>query len=527
MGPQVSWPFFNYGRIENNVRVQDARFQELLVTYHDTVIKAAQEVEDALAGYLNGQEATVFEQGAVKAAQSGRSSCRSSSTAKARSTTSACSTRSARCSQQQNDLAQTAVVRRHELDRALQGAGRRLGAGSGTARRARDDADRDAGAHELGRRAVAAALAGDQRARASGNALRGVRHGSKKLSKRARKWVIAASALAVVAIAVIGFRYWKQKQNELPAGIVSGNGRVEAKLVDVAAKEPLRVKEILVDEGAVVKPGQVLVRLDTVTLESQLAEAKANIDAAREKLAGAQASIAKQHSEIDLAETEANRSSKLVAEGAGAQRELDVRTTKVDTTRATLSEAQADAADRQQEVEVARANAATIQTRIDDATLKSPVTGRVLYRLAEAGEVLAPGGKALTIVNLEDVYMEIFLPAEQAAAVKLGAEGRITVDYDAKHAVAGYVSFVSPEAQFTPKQVETKSEREKLMFRVKIQVPKEVASHYIERIKTGVRGVGYVKTDPAAVWPARLQHLIGPTVSTAASTTTSPSATTE
>ena len=63
-----------------------------------------------------------------------------------------------------------------------------------------------------------------------------------------------------------------------------------------------------------------------------------------------------------------------------------------------------------QEVEVARANAATIQTRIDDATLKSPVTGRVLYRLAEPGEVLAPGGKALTLVNLEDVYMEIFLP---------------------------------------------------------------------------------------------------------------------
>ena len=62
------------------------------------------------------------------------------------------------------------------------------------------------------------------------------------------------------------------------------------------------------------------------------------------------------------------------------------------------------------------ANAATVQTRIDDATLKSPVTGRVLYRLAEPGEVLGAGGKALTLVNLEDVYMEIFLPSEQAAA---------------------------------------------------------------------------------------------------------------
>ena len=116
---------------------------------------------------------------------------------------------------------------------------------------------------------------------------------------------------------------------------------------------------------------------------------------------------------------------------------------------------------------------ATIQTRIDDATLKSPVLGRVLYRLAEAGEVLAAGGKALTLVNLEDVYMEIFLPSEQAARLKIGAEARITVDYAPGRAVAGYVSFVSPEAQFTPKQVETRSEREKLMFRVKIRVPEK------------------------------------------------------
>jgi HlyD family secretion protein len=132
----------------------------------------------------------------------------------------------------------------------------------------------------------------------------------------------------------------------------------------------------------------------------------------------------------------------------------------------------------------------------------------VLYRLAEAGEVLAPGGKALTLVNLQDVYMEIFLPSEQAARVKMGAEGRITVDYEPKRAVPGHVSFVSPEAQFTPKQVETKTEREKLMFRVKIQVPKDLVGQYVENVKTGVRGVGYVKVDDSAVWPERLQNLV-------------------
>jgi HlyD family secretion protein len=331
---------------------------------------------------------------------------------------------------------------------------------------------------------------------------------AKKISKRALKWIGVSAAVAVVAF--IGVRYLVKRHNALPEGIVSGNGRIEAKLVDVSAKEPLRVMELLVDEGAHATPGQILARLDTVTLQAQLTGANANIQAAEEKLAGAEATIAKQKSEINLAEIEADRSQKLVAERAGSQRELDVRRAKVETTKATLAEAQAALETAKQGVEVARADAKTIQTRIDDATLRSPITGRVLYRLAEAGEVLAPGGKALTLVNLQDVYMEIFLPSEFAASVKVGAEGRITVDFDSKRAVAGYVSFVSPEAQFTPKQVETKSEREKLMFRVKIQIPKEIASEYVERIKTGVRGMGYVKVKDSAVWPARLQNLVAP-----------------
>jgi HlyD family secretion protein len=334
----------------------------------------------------------------------------------------------------------------------------------------------------------------------------------KKPSKRAWKWIGVGAAAVIIALFAV--RYGIKRRNRLPEGIASGNGRIEAKLVDVTAKEPLRVKQILVDEGALVKPGQVLVKLDTDTLDSQLAEARANVDAAEEKLAVAKANIVKQKSEIDLAEVEAARSKRLVEQGAGSQRELDVRSTKVETTKAGLAESEAMLQTATQQVEAARANAGTVQTRIDDATLRSPVTGRVLYRLTEPGEVLGPGGKALTLVNLDDVYMEIFLPSDQAAAVKVGAEGRVTVDYEPKRAIAGQVSFVSPEAQFTPKQVETKSEREKLMFRVKIQLPREVVGQYIERVKTGVRGVGYVKVRDSAVWPARLQNLVnaGPAV---------------
>jgi HlyD family secretion protein len=327
-----------------------------------------------------------------------------------------------------------------------------------------------------------------------------------KMSKKTLKLIVIL--VAVVVIAFLGYKFWKAKQSALPKGIASGNGRLEAKLVDVAAKEALRVKDVLVNEGDVVKPGQVVVNLDPVTLKAQMDEAQASVLTAEKRLAIANATISKKKSEVRLAQIEVDRATKLVQQNAGSQRELDTRRTYLETSKAGLAESEADLATATQQIEVAKANVATIQTRIDDATLRSPVTGRVLYRLAEAGEVLAPGGKALTLVNLEDVYMEIFLPSAEAARLKMNAEARITLDYDTSKAIPAYVSFVSPEAQFTPKQVETKSERDKLMFRVKLQVPKELAAQYIERIKTGVRGVGYVKFLDAAVWPKWLENLV-------------------
>jgi HlyD family secretion protein len=326
-----------------------------------------------------------------------------------------------------------------------------------------------------------------------------------KLS-RTTQLIIAVVALA--AIGFFGFKFWQSRRFAVPSGIAYGNGRLEAKLVDATAKEPLRVKEILVEEGDLVRPGQVLVRLDTSTLDAQMAEAMANVAAAKERVAAARAAIVKRKSEIELARIEAERSRKLVEERAGSQRELDVRKMTLETTTAGLVGDEANLQTALQEVQVAEAGVVTIQTRIQDATLTAPVMGRVLYRLAEPGEVLGPGGKALTLVNLDDVYMEIFLPAEQAGRVKLGAEGRLTVDYEPERSAIGFVSFVSPEAQFTPKEVETKSEREKLMFRVKIQVPKALVSRYVEHLKTGVRGVGYVKLNENATWPDWLQNTL-------------------
>ena len=390
-------------------------------------------------------------------------------------------------------------------------------------------------------------------------------------NKFSKKWIIIPIVLVVAGILV--YKYWISEQSNLPAGIVSGNGRIEAKLSDASAKEPLRVKEVLVDEGDLVRPGQVLVRLDTSTIDEELAKNEAAVAAAREEFAAANSAIAEanseiaaanadvagaradvasaeaaveqQQSEVQLAQTEADRQRRMLADNATSKALYDVRQSAVVTTKATLKgvQAKSDAAQSrvgaaqakvgaaqarlgaaqaraeaaQQQIRVALGQVEVTKSRIKDAILISPVTGRVLYRLVEPGEVLGPGGKALTIVDLSDVYMEIFLPSDEAARLKTGAPARITVDYEPKASVAAYVSFVSPEAQFTPKQVETKSEREKLMFRVKIQIPPELVAHYVEQIKTGVRGVGYVKVSPDARWPDWLEKgLINPTTKTSA-----------
>ncbi len=333
---------------------------------------------------------------------------------------------------------------------------------------------------------------------------------SKLRGKKVVRWIVAIAVVLAVGV-FFGYRRVQARRTAVPEGIAWGNGRIESKEVDVASKLPLKVKEVLADEGDVVEPGRVLVKMDTITLEAELAEAKQTVAAAQEQLAVAKAAIARRAAEIQLARIEKERARRLLAEHAGSQRDYDVRTMALKTTMAGLAEERAKLEVAKQQVKVAEANAATVQSRIDDATLKSPVRGRVLYRLAEPGEVLRPGGKALTLVDLEDVYMEIFLPSEQAAAVKIGAEARFKLDFEPNRVGVGYVSFVSPEAQFTPKEVETKSERDKLMFRVKIQVPKALLRHYVERVKTGVRGVGYIKVSDSAVWPEWLQkNLVTP-----------------
>ena len=136
-----------------------------------------------------------------------------------------------------------------------------------------------------------------------------------------------------------------------------------------------------------------------------------------------------------------------------------------------------------------------LKTDIDDCVLKTPIRGRILYRLAEPGEILGAGGKVLTVLELTDVYMTIYLPANQVGKVIIGSAARIKLDAVPEFTLPASVSFVAPEAQFTPREVETRTEREKLMFRIKVKIDPELLKKHIEKVKTGLPGVAYVQLD--------------------------------
>ena len=311
------------------------------------------------------------------------------------------------------------------------------------------------------------------------------------------------------AVAFVGWRAWQRHQRaqvQLPEGITVGNGRIEAIQVDIATKYAGRIGDVLAREGSMVAPDDLLAHIDSTEMRAELEKANAQLAKAAEDVARAAADIVEKQSAADLSEKSFARSETLKRNKAIADQDFDESRARRDSSAAAVNVAKATLRSAEKAELAAAAEVSRQTAQLAEMTLKSPVRGRVLYRLAEPGMVLPAGGKVLTLLDLSDIYMEIFLPSREAARVRVGSEARIVLDVAPEYAARATVSFVSPEAQFTPKQVETRSERDKLMFRVKLQLPAELILPYLERIKTGLRGVGYVRLDDTVPWPDFLER---------------------
>jgi len=350
------------------------------------------------------------------------------------------------------------------------------------------------------------------------------------MAKRNGGWL---AAVLVVAVGGAAFYGWKTYEGDgLPENIAYGNGRIEAVEIDISTKTGGRVKDILVGEGDFVTSGQVLAVMETDQLGARRRQAVAehrraliSVDTAGSVVAQRQAereaalaTVAQREAQLSAAETTLARTERLMesrttsqqvvdddkAAAASARAALAAAKAQVLAAEAAIGAARAQVIDAEAAVAAAAAAIESIDADIADSTLRAPRDGRVQYRVAQLGEVLGAGGRVLNIVDLSDVYMAFFLPTAEVGRIALGSEARIVLDAAPAYTIPAKVSFVADVAQFTPKTVETDEERQKLMFRVKAEIPEALLKKYIQQVKTGLPGVAYVNLDPQAAWPDSL-----------------------
>jgi HlyD family secretion protein len=204
---------------------------------------------------------------------------------------------------------------------------------------------------------------------------------------RSKKLKALFAVIAVVGIVLVVYVVALMRQSELPAGLATGNGRTEATDVDITTKFGGRLERVLAKEGDEVKISQILAQFDTRELHAQLRRAEADVRRIRQEREVAMAVIAQRDSELSLAEKDMQRSIGLYENDSISLEQLERDETAVETARATLTAARAQLSNAEAAIEAAIANTELIKTQIDDSVLRSPIRGRVLYRLAEPGEV--------------------------------------------------------------------------------------------------------------------------------------------
>jgi HlyD family secretion protein len=323
---------------------------------------------------------------------------------------------------------------------------------------------------------------------------------------RRNRWKIALLFAAMLfAGAGGGIYWWKLAHPPLPVGISFGNGRIEADEVDIDTKYAGRVSELLVDIGDMVAPGQVVARMDTRDIEQSLSKSEAQGRQAQRAVDEAKANLTQQQTQQTLAEQEIERTRYLIKNGWATKELLDQRQQQLDAANAELAAAKSRISEAEHALEAAEHDAGFYRVQIADNTLVAPKSGRIQYRLTNIGEVLPAGGKVFTMLDFSYVYMDIYLPTEEAGKVKVGADARIVLDAYPSHPIPAKVAFVANESQFTPKTVETQSERDKLMFRIRVRIDQERLLAHTDAIRSGLPGLTYIRWDPAIAWPTKLQ----------------------
>jgi HlyD family secretion protein len=303
------------------------------------------------------------------------------------------------------------------------------------------------------------------------------------ISRISRTIVVVTAVTAVAAVTAC--------HREAGPGAIHASGHIEATEVRLAAKVGGRVLEAPLQEGAAVASGELVARFDTVDVEHRLAAARASQEAAdaqlRLLLAGsrvedlqrAEDHLAQAQAELDAARRDLDRLEGLADRGSATEKARDDARTRREVAERAVAAARAEldkliAGPRREEIEAARAqraaaaaNVAAVEQQITDATVLAPRDGVITERIAEPGEVLPPGTTLAVLTDVERPWLNVWIDEPSLSRVRLGDRVEVRVD-GRDEAFRATVSFISPVAEFTPKNVQTPEERAKLVFRLKL-----------------------------------------------------------
>lgn len=305
-----------------------------------------------------------------------------------------------------------------------------------------------------------------------------------------RRQLLAWPALALVVATAAGWPSCGGQEN----GAAVGYGAVEATEVRVAPLIGGTILSICCQEGMAVAAGDVLVKIDTTDFELQLQQAQAAVRVAgarerltrnaarREDLESAAQAVRAAQVQLETAKREQARVETLFQRGAVTPKQVDDARSAVELTTAQLQQGQAmyeklQAGARSEEIQGALAGrqqtevaVEMLKTNIARGEVKAPVAGRVLYRLAEPGEVARPGVPLLVLVDLAHPYVDVYLPEPRIGAVNLGGQASVIADAFPDRVYPATVAHVSDQAEFTPKNVQTAEQRSRLVFKVRLNV---------------------------------------------------------
>ena len=302
--------------------------------------------------------------------------------------------------------------------------------------------------------------------------------------------------IVIIVVAIAGFLYYffaREKAEERAFIQVSGN--IEATEVDVGFKISGRIVSRFFEEGGWVDQGKVLAKLDDEDLRNRLDAARATLMSAQARLnkllAGSrpeeirQAEAALNQAKFDLEnkETQYERMRSLYEKRVIPKETADNAEAVFNIAKASFEKAKEnyllvkegprreDIEDARAQVEQARASVKLNETQLSYTTLYAPISGVVLVKSGEIGEVVNPGTSILTLADIENVWLKAYISETDLSKVKWGQEVMVTTDLRPKKEYKGKISFISSQAEFTPKQIQTEKERVTLVYRIKVDIP--------------------------------------------------------